>query len=108
MTRKYRLLTKKEIDQLISQGCSCDDWTNIQVAEQFDTGKVKTTKFSGNIKLGVFDKEFTFFGGVKKPAGISNATIHKWTNLIKGDHATFEAGYEDLVRRFDEKVGIQQ
>ncbi len=87
MTRKYRLLTKKEIDQLISQGCSCDDWTNIQVAEQFDTGKVKTTKFSGNIKLGVFDKEFTFFGGVKKPAGISNATIH---NCIIGNNVYIE------------------
>ncbi len=87
MTRKYRLLTKKEIDQLISQGCSCDDWTNIQVAEQFDTGKVKTTKFSGNIKLGVFDKEFTFFSGVKKPAGISNATIH---NCIIGNNVYIE------------------
>ena len=39
---------------------------------------------------------------------LSNATIRKWTDLIKGHHATFEAGYEDLVRRFDDKVGIQQ
>ena len=83
MTQKYHLLTTKEIDQLISQGCSCDNWTNIQVAEQFDAGKVKTTKFSGNIKLGVFDKEFAFGGGVKKPAGIHDATIH---NCIIGNN----------------------
>ena len=79
MTQKYRSLTKEETDQLISQDCSSCDWTNVQVANKFDPGKVKSTKFSGNIKLGVFDKEITFFGGVKKPAGISNATIHNCT-----------------------------
>ncbi len=103
MTRKYRLLTKKEIDQLISQGCSCDDWTNIQVAEQFDAGKVKTTKFSGNIKLGVFDKEFTFLGGVKKQAGISDATIHNCiigNNVYIGHIKNYIANYiieEDVI-----------
>ena len=44
---------------------------------------------------------------MKRLKELSNATILRWTNLIKGEHATFEAGYEDLVRRFDEKVGIQ-
>ena len=41
MTQNYRSLTKKEIDQLISQGCSSCDWTNIQVADQFDPREVK-------------------------------------------------------------------
>ncbi|MBC8485414.1 MAG: DUF4954 family protein [Bacteroidetes bacterium] len=103
MTQKYRSLTKKEIDQLISQGCRCCDWTNVQVADQFDPGKVTSTKFSGNIKLGVFDKEITFFGGVKKHAGISNATIHNCTignNVYIGQIKNYLANYiieDDVV-----------
>ncbi|MHC4147189.1 MAG: DUF4954 family protein, partial [Planctomycetota bacterium] len=31
------------------------------------------------VELGVFEKEVSFCGGVKKPAGISNATIHNCT-----------------------------
>ncbi|MBE9481955.1 MAG: DUF4954 family protein, partial [Bacteroidetes bacterium] len=113
MTRKYRLLTKKEIDRLISQGCSCDDWINIQVAEQFDAGKVKTTKFSGNIKLGVFDKEFTFFGGVKKPAGINDATIHNCiigNNVYIGQIKNYLANYiieDDVVIENVDMIAVE-
>lgn len=92
MTQKYRPLTKEEINQLESQGCTACDWTNVQVANQFDPEKIKSTKFSGNIKLGVFDKEITFFGGVKKPAGISNATIH---NCIIGNNV-----YIGLIKNY--------
>ncbi|MCD4789259.1 MAG: DUF4954 family protein [Bacteroidales bacterium] len=103
MTQNYRSLTKKEIDQLISQGCSSCDWTNIQVADQFDPREVKSTKFSGKIKLGVFGKEITFFGGVKKPAGISNATIHNCiigNNVYIGQIKNYLANYiieDDVV-----------
>ncbi len=83
MTQKFRPLSKEEINQLKTQGCRSCNWSTIQVAEQFNPKTVHTTKFSGNIKLGVFDKEITFFGGVKKPAGINNATIH---NCIIGDN----------------------
>ena len=83
MTQKFRPLTEVEIKQLKSQGCWSSSWGTIQVAEKFDPKTIFTTKFSGNIKLGVYDKEITFFGGVKKHAGISNSTIH---NCIIGDN----------------------
>lgn len=83
MASEFRALSAEEITQLTSQGCSCDDWSNVQVAEGFDAGTVKATHFSGSIKLGVFEKQVSFAAGVKKPSGISNATIH---NCVIGNN----------------------
>ena len=76
---RFRPLSAEQIDQLTSQGCSCDDWSNVQVADGFDTARVKSTHFSGHVKLGVFEKQVSFLGGVTRPAGISNAAIHNCT-----------------------------
>jgi hypothetical protein len=88
MASEFRPLSDDEICELTSQGCSCDDWSNVQVAQGFDSGKVRTTRFCGKIKLGVFEKQVSFAGGVTKPAGISNATIHNCTigNNVYIDH----------------------
>ena len=75
----FRLLSAEQITQLTGQGCSCEDWSKIQVAEGFNAGTVKSTHFCGHVKLGVFEKQVSFFGGVKKPTGISHATIHNCT-----------------------------
>ena len=79
MASEYRPLSSEEIARLTGQGCSCADWSKVQVAEGFNTGRVKSTSFSGDVRLSVFEKQVSFFGGVKKPAGISNATIHNCT-----------------------------
>jgi hypothetical protein len=79
MTTKFRPLSINEIAVLTERGCSCTDWSKVTVAEGFNPIKVKTTHFCGNIKLGIFEKDVSFFGGVSKPAGISNATIHNCT-----------------------------
>ena len=79
MASKFRALSSEEIDRLREQGCNCDDWSNVQVAEGFDPARIKTTDFSGDIKLGVFKKRVSFTGGVQRPAGISNAAIHNCT-----------------------------
>ena len=75
----YRPLSSEQITQLTEQGCSCEDWSGVQVADGFNAETVKSTHFCGQIKLGVFEKQVSFFGGVKKPAGISHATIHNCT-----------------------------
>ncbi|MHC4556279.1 MAG: DUF4954 family protein [Planctomycetota bacterium] len=77
--RKFRPLSAEQIAQLTGQGCSCDDWSKVQVAEGFNAETVKSTYFCGHVKLGVFEKQVSFFGGVTKPTGISNATIHNCT-----------------------------
>ena len=89
---KFRPLSAEQIAQMSEQGCSCADWSNVTVAEGFDAGRVRSTHFYGKVRLGIFDKEVSFFGGVKKPTGISNATIH---NCIIGNNV-----YIDQVRSY--------
>jgi len=72
----FRSLSDEQINQLISQGCTCEDWSKVQVAEGFKAETVKSAHFSGEVKLGVFEKQVSFFGGVTRPTGISEATIH--------------------------------
>ena len=83
-----RPLSAQEISRLTEQGCTCSDWSRVEVAEGFNTETVRATHFSGRVRLGVFRKRVTFFGGVEKPAGISNATIHNCTigNDVYIDH----------------------
>lgn len=75
----YHSLSTEQIDQLIRQGCTCEDWSKIQVAEGFDARSVKSTHFSGNVKLGIFKKQASFLGGVSRQTGISDAMIHNCT-----------------------------
>lgn len=79
MTRPWRALAADEIGRLSQQGCTCSDWSKVQVAEGFQVDRVRRTHFDGEVRLGVFQKEVSFFGGVTKPTGISNATIHNCT-----------------------------
>ena len=76
---KHRPISAHQIAQLIGQGCSCDDWSKVMVAAGFNADTVKSTRFSGEVKLGVFEKQVSFFGGVTAPTGIVNATIHNCT-----------------------------
>jgi hypothetical protein len=92
MTSGYRPLTEAEVAKLKQQGCSCSDWTSIVVAEKFNAERARYTRFSGKVKLGVFEKDVSFSGGLTKPAGISNATIH---NCTIGDNV-----YIDQIRNY--------
>jgi hypothetical protein len=79
MEAAYRPLSSQEIAKLTDQGGSCSDWSRVHVAEGFNAERVRTTQFCGEVKLGVFEKRVSFFGGVTKPTGISNAVIHNCT-----------------------------
>lgn len=72
----YRQLERTEIEQLKRQGCSADNWADIQVKNAFNADNLHNVRFSGTIRLGVFDKEFTLPGGLKVHSGITDATIH--------------------------------
>ncbi len=76
---EFRPLSADQIAKLSDQGCSCDDWSKVQVAEGFKAETARSTHFSGDVKLGIFEKQVSFFGGVRKQAGITNATIHNCT-----------------------------
>ena len=68
----YRHLTEDEVLRLKSQSCLADDWGKVMVAEDFVTEFVHHTRFSGDVRLGVFQSEFTLPGGIKKHSGPPN------------------------------------
>lgn len=79
METQWRALSTAEIARLSEQGCTCDDWSRVQVAPGFRADRVHATHLAGDVRLGVFDKDVPFLGGVTKPAGIRHATIHNCT-----------------------------
>ena len=83
----YRKLTPEEIGVLKGQMCSATDWEQIEVAEGFAPEYVRNTRFSGQIRLGVFNKEFELPGGIRKHSGIFYATLH---NVTVGDNCCIE------------------
>jgi NDP-sugar pyrophosphorylase family protein len=74
--KDYRHLTASEIDTLKQNGCTHCDWSLVWVKENFKPDYIRDTVFSGEIKLGVLEKDFLLDGGVKKHACINRAVIH--------------------------------
>ena len=105
----YRKLTADEVSRLQSQFCLADDWEKVSVSEGFSTDYVHHTRFSGQVRLGVFQKEFTLPGGIRKHAGLRHVTLH---NVTVGDNCCIEniqnyiANYEIGSDAFIENVDI--
>ena len=85
--KNYRKLSESEIDILKAQMCSASDWSRVEVADGFSTDYVRYARFSGNVKLGAFRKEFQLAGGMVKHSGIYLATLH---NVTVGDDCCIE------------------
>ncbi|PKP07515.1 MAG: DUF4954 domain-containing protein [Bacteroidetes bacterium HGW-Bacteroidetes-5] len=82
-----RNLSQHEIGSLIANHCVAEDWTKVFVSERFSADYVHSTRFSGRVVLGHFEKSFTIAGGLVRHSGIRNATIH---NCEIGDNVLIE------------------
>ena len=80
-------LTAEQIAVLEAQSCRCENWSEVTVAEDFDPKYVRNVNFSGQVRLGSFNKTFTLAGGIRKHSGIYHATLH---NVIVGDDCMVE------------------
>ena len=83
----YRFLSSEEIEILKTQSCEAEDWGRIRVAEDFSPKYVRHSRFSGDVYLGSFEKEFEMPGGIRKHSGIYQATLH---NVTVGDNCCIE------------------
>ena len=75
----YRNLDADEIARLSAQFCQAEDWSKIRVAESFTTANISHARFSGDITLGVFEKDILLPGGLKKKAGLHHVMLHNCT-----------------------------
>ena len=107
--KNYRSLTNEEINRLEAQACSASDWNDVQVDEHFTPDYVHHARFSGKVRLGVFEYEFALPGGICKHAGLSYVTLH---NVTVGDNCCIKnvknyiANYEIGAYTFIENVDI--
>ena len=97
LMNNYRKLSEQEIQQLKAHSCTADDWTNIEVATEFKVDYVYHTRFSGKIRLGVFEHEFILAGGMRKHAGLYHATLH---NVTVGNHCCIE-NVKNYIANYD-------
>jgi hypothetical protein len=74
-TTNHRPLTTEEINRLEQQGCSCADWSNIRVAEDFRPARVRGTHFAGQVRLGASGGTITSGESVEKICGVFNAYL---------------------------------
>jgi len=76
LTFPVRALTLEEIQQLECQGCECDDWTLLRVAEGFQPGRVRHVRFRGRVILGRFYGSVQIDGSCEQ-AGLEYTTIEE-------------------------------
>lgn len=105
---RLRPLSAEEITQLTSQNCSCDDWSQIEVAERFKADAVKSTRFSGKVRLGVFEKQISFSSTLTRPSGITDAVIHNcqigdnvYINGVKNYIANYNIEDDVIIENID-------
>ena len=85
--RTYRQLTEAEIQVLENNSCWAEDWSRVQVAENFSPYGFHRVIFYGDIQLGVFEKRVEVTKGFTKHAGINDATLR---NVTVGDNCLIE------------------
>ena len=84
---EFRKLTSDEITFLKSRDCTASDWNTIEVHPEFNPENIRKVFFSGKIKIGKTNGTFIFSGGLEKPAGFRNVSLH---NCELGDNVLIE------------------
>ena len=83
----YRPLTSEEIEVLKSNDCWAEDWTSVNVAEDFKPNFMHRVMLYGEVNIGAFNKNVEVSQGFVKHAGINNAPLR---NVTIGDDCLIE------------------
>jgi hypothetical protein len=71
----YRKLSAYEIEVLVRNRNTSDDWNNILVSEAFAPELVQNCKFFGLVRIGRLDAIYAEFHNLRRPVGLYNSTI---------------------------------
>lgn len=83
----YRPLTSEEIEVLKSNDCWAEDWTSINVSEDFKPNYMHRVMLYGEVNIGAFNKNVEVSQGFVKHSSINNATLR---NVTIGDDCLIE------------------
>ncbi|WP_132055198.1 DUF4954 family protein [Pseudocnuella soli] len=71
----YRNLSAYEIEMLVRNNNTSDDWNKICVSDDFNPELVKNCKFYGLVRIGKLEPVFLEYHNVCLPVGLYNSTI---------------------------------
>lgn len=72
---QYRSLTALEIEILVRNGNTSDDWTKLLVSNAFNPELVKNCSFFGLVRIGNLETTCLCFSDLTVPVGLYNSTI---------------------------------
>lgn len=73
--KKYRKLKAHEIEILVKNENTSDDWTMILVTDKFNPGYVQGCNFFGKIRIGDLEPFLLEYHEIQHPVGLYNSTI---------------------------------
>lgn len=71
----YRHLTAYEIEMLVRNRNTSDNWNNIMVSDAFNPELVQDCKFFGLVRIGKLEPYYLEFHNLRRPVGLYNSTI---------------------------------
>ncbi len=71
----YRKLNAQEIEILVRNRNTSDDWNNILVSSSFNAELVKNCKFFGLVRIGKLENYYLEFHNLRMAVGLYNSTI---------------------------------
>jgi len=91
----YRNLTAFEIEVLVKNGNTTDNWNNILVSDAFNPDLVKSCKFYGLVRIGKLEPYFLEYNDLKVAVGLYNSTIIScdFGDNVAMDHINYLSHY---------------
>lgn len=71
----WRHLRSDEVERLVNNGNSAENWDKILVTDPFNPRLIKNSRFYGVVRIGALDNVFLEYHDLRLPAGISNSMI---------------------------------
>lgn len=71
----WRKLRADEVERLVKNGNTADQWENIRIADPFDPGQIMNTEFAGFVRIGRMQNIVLEHHDLQLPAGITNSRI---------------------------------
>lgn len=71
----YRNLSAREIESLVNNRNTSDNWNNILVSEKFNAKLVRDCQFFGVIRIGELEEAYLEYHDLKLPVGLYNSKI---------------------------------
>ena len=84
---RYRQLNAHEIEVLVRNRNTSDNWNTLMVSEEFNPELVKNCKFFGLVRIGKLESFFLEFNDLRMPVGLYNSTI---INCDFGDNVVID------------------